>query len=238
MNVIVDACYSGSFIDLPQEVSKAGRVVISSTGAWNYAYPSEEGAIFSDYFLAGLGQGESLYSSFQTAKWAVLAAHAGLQTPWLDDDGSGLSDEDDGEEASQRGFSFAGAPGLDEWPPYIVAGEAPRRAEGWRGTIRAEVRDDEGLSRVWALIYPPWYEPPEASERLVQEELPAVELGAVGDGWYAGSYTAFQEAGVYRLVVYAQDGDGLGGRPITMTVHADAALYLPLMLRPFTSPYD
>jgi len=47
VNLIVEACNSGSFIDLSKSISKPGRVVITSTGAYALAYASDEGAIFS-----------------------------------------------------------------------------------------------------------------------------------------------------------------------------------------------
>jgi len=71
VNVIVEACYSGSFIDLVKSVSKPGRVVIASTGTQVLAHASPNGAIFSDAFVAALGRGLSLYGGFQEAREAV-----------------------------------------------------------------------------------------------------------------------------------------------------------------------
>lgn len=38
-------CYAGSFIQGPSEVSKAGRVIVTSTNDQNLAFASEKGAL-------------------------------------------------------------------------------------------------------------------------------------------------------------------------------------------------
>ncbi|MBK9233443.1 MAG: hypothetical protein IPO15_22015 [Anaerolineae bacterium] len=48
VNVIIEACYSGSFIDPPHRLSKSGRVVIASTTNNDLAWSSADGAVFSD----------------------------------------------------------------------------------------------------------------------------------------------------------------------------------------------
>ncbi len=233
VNVIVEACHSGSFIDLMKTVSKPGRVVIASTGAYALAYASRDGAVFSDAFIDALGQKTSLYGAFNEGKWAVEQAHPD-QTPWLDDDGDGWPNEsEDGLEAQKRGFAYAGTFSDEKWPPYIVwaqVGEVEER----KGTIKAEVRDDRGVLSVWAVIYKPSYEPPapEDTDELVQEDLPTVMLlDTNGDGVYTAVYEGFDEVGEYRIVVYAVDGDGLGARPREIKVRVGRRVYLPLVLR-------
>lgn len=64
VNVIVEACNAGSFIDLPKKVSRPGRVVIASTSAQDPAWASDNGAVFSDHFVTALKQGASLFGAF------------------------------------------------------------------------------------------------------------------------------------------------------------------------------
>jgi len=231
INVIVEACYAGSFIDLPQAVSRPGRVVIASTGAWNVAWASGSGALFSDHFVTALGQGESLYAGFQTARWAVQSAHPD-QTPWLDDDGDGLANETgEGQEAQRRGFSYAGTLVNEGWPPYIVQATGPERVEQGRGVIRANVLDDERVRRVWAVIYAPSYQPPQPGEELVSETLPTIVLLEQGSGWYGATYTGFNEVGLYRVVIYAEDNAGQEARPVAIEVRTGWPVFLPLVER-------
>lgn len=73
INVIIEACYAGSFIQDAQSISKPGRnrVIITSTNPDNRAYASQDGAYFSDHFLAALRQGRHLFGSFWEARTVV-----------------------------------------------------------------------------------------------------------------------------------------------------------------------
>ena len=70
VSLVMEACQSGSFIDRatgdpPQSsLSKAGRVIISSTGRVNNAYTSAQGAYFSDAFSSCLVDSNSLKVCF------------------------------------------------------------------------------------------------------------------------------------------------------------------------------
>ncbi len=105
VTVIIEACHSGSFIDrfgdVAKSISKDGRVVIASTGRTNNAYASADGAYFSDAFFSAVAESKSVLAAFNQAKSAVeLTPHD--QTPWLDDNGDGLSSPTDGSYATNR----------------------------------------------------------------------------------------------------------------------------------------
>ena len=82
-----------------------------------------------------------------------------------------------------------------------------------------------------AVIYPPSYQPPDSDEALVYETLPAIVLAEQGDDRYAAVYPGFDEMGVYRIVVHAEDDEGLAARPVAVEVQAAHGLYLPVLLR-------
>jgi len=227
VNVIVEACHAGSFVD---NLAKNGRVVIASTRATAPAWSSPEGAIFSDAFVDALSRGMSLYGSFEDGKGATRA-HG--QTPWLDDDGDGKPNRaQDGQEAARRGFAYAGTlAGPEKWPPYVVWAEVGPVQEG-AGVITAEVLDDKNVLSAWAVIYKPSYTPPEPGPEMVQETLPTVMLfDQDGDDVYTGLYENFDELGGYRVVVYAVDGEGFEGRPREVAVRTGWLLYLPTVMR-------
>ena len=231
INIIVEACQSGSFMTLPQTISKPGRVVIASTGSTNLAYASPQGAVFSDHFTTALGQGQSLYQSFQTARWATQVAFP-YQTPWLDDNGNSIANEtNEGGEAAQRGFAFAGTLADEVWVPYIVQAEEPPEIENGQGVLRAQVRDNERVKRVWAVVYPPSYQSPTDNEELIHEVLPTIVLQNQGGEWYAATYVGFNEVGSYRVVIYAEDDDGLEARPVVIEMRTGGEVYLPLIVR-------
>jgi hypothetical protein len=231
INVIIEACRAGSFITEPGTLSKPGRVIITSTDAENAAWPSLEGAEFSDHFLAELAAGGSLYQSFTEARWTAQGAHPPQQA-WLDDDGDGIFNEAlDGQEAAQRGFNYIGTFAEDIWPPYIAQALSPDGTVFRTGTLRAEVRDEIGVKKVWIEVFPPSYVPPEAQEDWVTEVSITETLTAVTEDWYVGTYTGFSEPGVYRVVIHAEDVDGYTARPVAVEVQVGWQVYLPLSLK-------
>jgi hypothetical protein len=206
-------------------------VVIASTAPGSLAWASDLGAVFSDYLIEGLDAGKSLLASFQEASWSALTAHS-AQTPWLDGDGDGIPNEDeDHQEAAVRGFAYAGTFVTPRWPPYVDQVRGPEAIEGGQGALRALVRDDVRVRRVWAVIYAPSYRPPPPGSEMVREDLPTIILLNRGDDWYGATYAGFTERGVYRVVVYAEDDAGLEARPVALEVRTGWQAFMPLARR-------
>ena len=228
INVFIEACRSGSFIDGWQEVAGPGRVVIASTSRDYNAYASAQGAYFSDAFFSAVGESKDLCQSFRDAEEAVEAT--GLrQEPWIDDDGDGVPNEpEDCELARRRGLAaFFG-----DRPPVIDAITVPVRIEGYVGTIKARVRDDVGVDDVWAVIYPPSFEEPEPTDTMPALDLTSIKLLDLdGDGEYSGTYTGFTEVGEYHIVVYAEDDEGDQATPKGADVRRGWEVYLPLVVK-------
>ncbi|MGB0387704.1 MAG: hypothetical protein ACPGWR_23045 [Ardenticatenaceae bacterium] len=236
VNVIVDASFSGSFIDPTLSLSKPGRVVIASTTNSTNAYASSEGgAIFSDTFVQALDQNMSLYSAFEEAQEVAQSWHPD-QVAWLDDNGDGQANGSaDGEVAQQRGFAYAGSFADEQEPPYIAWAKGPTTIDNRRGQIEAHVQDDVPNStlNVWAVIYDPSYTPPPPGQEIVLEEnLPTIRLqDPDGDNVYSGEFAGFDQMGSYRIVVYAVDENGLQSRPRATVLQTGYELYLPAITR-------
>ena len=233
VNVIVEACYSGTFISDPNTLAGPNRVIISSTDDANLAWASEKGAQFSDQFISAVTRGQSLYASFQEAKTASAASNPSQQA-WIDGDGDAKPlGSGDQYAADQRGFTFAGTfpVGIDSWEPYIVAVEQPVVIDNGRVLLRATVPDDIAVDQVYTLIYPPSYQAPEASEALVQESLNTVNLLDQGEDVYEAYYDGFSERGDYRVVFHAKDGQGRSARPVSILLSTGADVYLPQIVR-------
>ncbi len=229
-SVIVEACHSGSFIDPLQTVSKDGRVVMASTGPDALAYASQAGASFSDALLNALGQQMGLGMAFEEGRWAAFQAHPD-QTPWLDGNGNGAPNEaDDEQEAALHAFACAGVPQADEWAPHIVQVNVTGVGDGMV-EIWAQVEDDVGVKWAWAVVYAPSDPEPVPGEEFKTEPLP-VTLQPRGYDWYGGLHTPFEETGEYRIVVYAQDEDGLDARSKEFRVQVVGwPVYLPVVTR-------
>ncbi len=232
ITVIIEACRSGSFIDVnapgPATLSRPNRVIIASTASTLNAYPSPQGAYFSDVFWTAVGQSQDLRTAFASAT-AALERTRLSQTPWLDDNGDAVADARDGALARRRGLGlpFAGSPPVFDWAqidPVI----------GGRASIRAQVRDDFNVRSVRAEIYAPNFEepPPSSDGTTPQLNLPVVTLTPAGNDIYAADYGGFSRPGRYRVVFYADDGDGNQALPLAVSMTTNQGglvLYLPLV---------
>ncbi|MBE2233353.1 MAG: hypothetical protein IAE85_07660, partial [Anaerolinea sp.] len=229
INVVIEACRAGSFIQRGQSISGPGRVIVTSTSALAPAYASARGAYFSDAFLSVLASDLSVASAFFTARWSAYAAHPG-QDAWLDDNGDGRYTTDDGRVAAQRGFGDAGTfPGPVWQPPLIEWAEATWDSSG-EGVLRAQVRADSNIEAVAVLIYPPDFVPPEDGQELVQPVPPVQLLDGNNDGIFVAQYDGFIQPGAYRIVFTAVDEDGQPALPVTITRGA-WPVYLPAVTR-------
>lgn len=231
VNIIIEACESGSFIQAPGTLSKPGRIVITSSDATHDAMASAEGAYFSDHLLTWLHQGYNLAASFAEAR-AVARHIYTLQNPWLDADGDGVANEfEDATLAAGRSFAYAGTLAGENWPPHIFSAEPPISVANYSGILRADVRDDVKVDRVWAVVYPPDYTPPATVNELQPETLSTFLLTPTGEGnIYAGRYDGFVQPGAYRIVIQAADNVGLVAAPRTVEVTIGGGkVYLPMV---------
>ncbi|MEM7124924.1 MAG: right-handed parallel beta-helix repeat-containing protein [Chloroflexota bacterium] len=228
--IIVEACNSGSFIMGDQSISKVGRLVITSTNVQNVAYASAEGAQFSDRFLTSLREGYGLSNSFWDARLSVRRLYK-VQDPWIDANGNGIPNEEaDGAEATSDYDPNTSNQPADTWAPYIVRAEGPDPIENGTGTIRAEVRDNNSVAKVWAAVYGPSYDAPESSEELVPEDVPTATFSSQGSNIFSVEYNGFTEAGTYQVALYAEDNDGLKARLMVLEVrNGGGEIYLPVV---------
>ncbi|MFN8474912.1 MAG: caspase family protein [Anaerolineae bacterium] len=230
VNIIYEACHSGSFIDrvgsIAQSISKPGRVIITSTGRDNNAYASVQGAYFSDAFFTCLSSSGDLRSCFDQAKSAVSAV-ASNQTPWIDDNGDGISNVTDGNIAKNRYVAKL----FGALPPRVVDASVARI--GTTGILTATVeRGDDPLEIVWAAVYPPSFREPTATTLDLGVPLIRLEPVPQNEGLFRADYpNGFIESGDYRVVFFAQDRSGDNAPPKVVSVRTGGKLYLPLIAR-------
>jgi hypothetical protein len=231
VNVIIEACHSGSFIDrvegVAQSLSQDGRVIIASTGRTNNAYASAQGAYFSDAFFSAVAESSDLLTCFSQAKAAVDAAGV-PQTPWIDDNGDGLYTPGvDGTYADDRYVASYFGTMLPE-----VTSASVELADG-TGTVTAWVaRGDEPITTVWAAVYAPSFQAP--TETTLELGVPLIELQLDPEqpGRYSAFYNNFGEEGSYRVVVYVQDRAGNQATPrVVRTGVAQESIFLPLVVK-------
>ena len=199
VNVIIEACHSGSFIENPASISQAGRVVIASTGTNKNAYASAQGAFFSDAFFTTAAAGGSLLTAFNNGKAAVVANGVD-QTPWLDDDANGTYTGGDGAVATARYLST----NFGTVPPTIDrAILTPGRRHRHRqrhGAGRRRQRQVGVGGGLRPVLHPAHHHHPVAGRAHG-----AVDRQRGGAGGLYGQLRRLHRGGNYRVVVYAVD---------------------------------
>ena len=183
-----------------------------------------------------MGRKSNLGLSFNRARDAAITFHSG-QTAWLDANGNGKPNEnEDIALASQRGFEIAGSLDGQKWPPHIAELTMPITITNGQGQLSAKVVDDQSVNFVWAAVYPPSYSAPESSEALVNDEasgaITVLKLTPGQNDQFSVSYPGFTQPGEYRIVVYAEDGDGVEALPkVGIVTIAGSRVFLPLVAR-------
>jgi outer membrane protein assembly factor BamB len=205
--VIIEACKSGSFInDLATAGSK--RMVITSTDEGN-TFAEIGGRIsFTQFLMDQLYGGNTFRQSYQNTvqKLANIGTPYSMMAPQLKEGQPNTL------ALTRLGGNFAIA-GLfpvisDQTPDISITANTGQ-------TFNASVDDLTGKTRVWAVVTPPDYVAPEVVGDLEapQVTLPIFDLTdevtGIIDGIYTGTYDDFRYNGVYRVVFYARNADGL-----------------------------
>ena len=215
--LIYDACQSGSFLPLLVPPSGKERILIASTSEGQSAYFTSKGSLsFSSLFWEHIFNGMNLDDTFISAKDAIQYTYKN-QMPLLDDSGNGIGNEDiDGAlaEVTSIGngvFSAGDIPIIGSVSPnQILNGKTSV-------TIYADnVIDADGISRVWAVITPPNFDPGDPNNPVLS--LPAIEMTNIGNNRFEGTYTDFNITGIYNLAVYAKDSNDTLSLPQQITV--------------------
>jgi hypothetical protein len=244
-NVVIESPAGHAFIDSP--LSRRGRIIISAADETGEVWATDNGLLFSDYFLPAMRRSSTFAQAFEETQWALNASHLS-QSPQLDDNGNQTANErHDGLFARQRGLRSAATP-LSLEGPYAPATRALTITDK---LLQARVRREEGgaLAEVYAVIVP---SEEEASVTTALTETsyltstspsyPIYPMTRVREYALASGYDAIYEfgytdvlssPGTYRAVVYADDERGLQARPAAkaFTIEEIQMLYLPLILR-------
>lgn len=215
VTVVIEACQSGSFIDrfngdVANSLSKANRVIITSTGRENNAYASAQGAYFSDAFFSCVADSNTLKVCFDQAVSAVAATGVN-QTPWLDDNGDGLFNSQDGSIAQNRRVTSF----FSSIRPQIASVQVTKQGQA-DGVLGANVvAGVEEVELVWAAIYPPGFTEPDGVTLNLNVPTVRLEADPTVEGRYVASYPNGLPANIsdYRIVFYAQDRLGINAQP-------------------------
>jgi len=218
--VVYDACRSGSFVE--HLTPPAGKKRINITSASNEsAWFLRVGKLsFSYQFWASIFGNANIYDAYYNAKRLMRR----FQSALLDADGDGLVGEDEDWLAAKdivigRGAVAAGvAPEIGYvTPPRVLDTEISATIAAWNVTSLNDIE------RVWAIITPPGYAPDSPDDPVT--EMTEIDLiDQDGDGTFEGTYDDFTIDGIYNIVVYAVDREGLFSQPAYTAVAKNCAL--------------
>ncbi|MEM7534299.1 MAG: hypothetical protein AAF639_19110 [Chloroflexota bacterium] len=232
--VIIEACHSGSFIDINDDenterrnsISSPNRIIITSSDADYDAYTSRYGAHFTDNLIVKLGQNHTFAESFTVAAEIVNSLYPS-QFAWIDANGNGIANETEDLEIAERyglGYkNFIDGGLVIDSPPQIIQAIIPDSIDNQQGQLHVQVHDDEQVDSAWAFVYPPNYIQPttngelnaESEDMVVQLELIS---GNEQEGIYVGQYQHFDQIGTYRIVFHARDQKNLQAEPVFVTL--------------------
>jgi len=191
VTLIVDSCYSGSFLSAcrPPQAEKR-RLTIASTTSNTVAVflPPPSLTSFSYQFLGALYMGYKVQQAFESARQFFNTLGVANQSPWMDANGHGRytpgdDDSTTGPAAEEFfGTSWAYAAGGGWEPPAFEAvTENLSPTLGSTVTIWVRMLPYQVPQRVWATILPPApAAKPLAGQALT--DLPRVELRPEGGG--------------------------------------------------------
>ncbi|MCP4698323.1 MAG: PKD domain-containing protein [Gammaproteobacteria bacterium] len=230
--IILDSCYSGSFLDELAGVQE--RIVIASsndeTSAW-----SAQHASFTDKFLRQLRRGETLHQAFLTAEEMIIGDPALFreQRPWLDDDADGLYSSSDGAQAAQiylgeEGISGAPPPAINTVHERINLSAGETAATLWVRTTPSQSREqsysDSPLQQVRGILVSPGFAGSNYEGEATRFERLELELfyNSAQDR-YEAVYDRFNIAGIWRVLYQAQDREGAWSDAVNGEVQVAAA---------------
>jgi len=210
VQIIIEACHSGTFVDDLAPTGTQERIIITSTGEGFSNYDQVGIQSFSQYFINHISQGDSLGNSYlkTSDKLRNLRLFLG-QLPVLEDNQGGIL---------ARSAYIGGTFMVGDVMPEIIDHTPNQAIDAASFTLYARVSDVEGMDHVWATIMPPGFEPPRVTEDFETPiiSLDTVELSETAEAeHYTGTYTDFAINGIYVVTLYAMD---IGGNVVTREI--------------------
>ncbi|SEH04283.1 translocation protein TolB [Candidatus Venteria ishoeyi] len=225
--IIVDTCYSGSFIDDLKDHPK--RIVITSSDALNVTWNQQQ-QTFTDFFIDAArrsGEGNNLYDVFAFAEQRIISnpGFYGHQKPQLDDNGDGFSNTTQDRLHAEK--TWIGRPG--------ITGNVPPDIIGVHNILQLAPGDS---AQLWVKTQPA--EPSQLRKvraRLSQQNQLALYTGLnstfapheielhydPAQQRYQADFSDFNEAGTWRVEYRARGLDGVWSAPAIGEIQVSAA---------------
>ena len=205
--VIYDACRSGSFLADLTGLPEVERLILTSSSESEPAWFIDQGVLsFSFQFWSAVFGKANLGDAYRQAQSLMKKYQTGL----IDVNGDGVADDlaiDGANILLGRGAVTAA------FEPEIKGAVNPQDIGGNSVAFLTVtgVTSVNPVDRVWAVVLPPGYggSDPDVPVLSVAE----VELAPNDEGGFSATYGDFEQAGLYEIVFYVQDDQGLISRP-------------------------
>ena len=222
--IILDTCYSGSFMD--ELAGVPHRVVVTSTDDNSLTFQVVNNS-FANEFMHILESGGNVFEAFRNAEDMILKAPKYFtgQRPWLDDDNDGQFLNDGLYAENVR----IGLRRIDQAPPPKIKQVHPRitlpENEGTT-TLWVNLTDNEDIYQVRAILIPPQYELKAYQGEdtdFNRIEVP-MQYNPVEEN-YGVKYDGFcAKAGLWQILYQAQDTEGAWSEIVQGEVQAPDCL--------------
>lgn len=224
--MVYDACHAENF--LSRFTNNDGRILIAGTSRNENSHFINQGTIsFSWFFWSGIFNGDSLGVAFENAETSIKSITRN-QNPILDASSNGSWNEPDDYDLVRNlflgGSTIAGDKPIIRNPILL---EIPGSSGDF--ALTAEVSDNNGLARVWAMLIPDHTSVGEAAGQPLLQ-IPSVDLLPVGGNRYEGRLAGPELAGKSRIVVYASDRTGNMSQPAVLPVDHDFSKRLAVIV--------
>jgi len=219
VGLVYDGCHSGSFV--PYMVPPVGKTrIVATSAAPNEpaVFQGDGGLSFGFQFFAYLFNGNNFYDSFVHGKKSVEGAYDYNQTPQIEGNGNGVSNEKVDKEITQSIKIGNETKTAGDIPRIESVSPAQNLTTGETSAIiyAQNVVDADGIQEVFAVIKPPDYSSGSSDEPVT--DLPTLNLIAIGNNAYSGMHNGFTAEGAYNVAVFARDGKGTLSLPVQTTV--------------------
>ncbi len=201
LTVIIDACYSGSFLNALAVGSDIKRIVITSSEADEIALFSGQGwHSFSSAFWLKVFSGISVGKAFNGAVDQLLLTSP-KQNPTLI-----VNNLDPGQVFIGNGFTTHDIPEIRHATVGGLTGNTATLTAG-------DIGSRHGISKVWAVVAPETGE--DASRQGIPiMDYPRVDMSPYGSiGSWSGKFSRFDYNGKYNIWFYAMDMSGATSSP-------------------------
>jgi hypothetical protein len=214
VQLIIEACKSGSFMDELTQANIQNRIIITATGDNVLSYYDQDGReSFSSHLFNWLIQGFSLGESFSNASSMLRKKPKtyGDQVPEVNN--LNIAKE------TYLGGTFL----TGDRMPVFTAHTPNQVIDNQKLTITEKIEDEDADCTVWASIMPPnhhisYFDP----STTPQWQLETVNLRPKPGHkhFYEATYECFYQKGVYVVTVYAEDSAGnISSEEILVTVN-------------------